>query len=46
METSHALAWVLKNRKKFQPSQHIVVCFSGRGDKDMPILAANSEAQR
>lgn len=43
METAHALAWVVRNRKKFKPSQHIVVCFSGRGDKDMPILRAESE---
>jgi len=43
METAHALAWVLKNRKKFRHDQHIVVCFSGRGDKDMPILAAENE---
>lgn len=46
METSHALAWVIKNRKKFRPSQHIIVCFSGRGDKDMPILASEDKARR
>jgi tryptophan synthase beta chain len=46
METSHALAWVVKTRKKFRPNQHIVLCFSGRGDKDMPIIAADNEVAR
>jgi len=45
METSHALAWVTRNRKKFASRDNIIVCLSGRGDKDMPIIAGyRSEA--
>jgi len=40
METSHALAYLVKQRRKFRKTDRIVVCLSGRGDKDMPILAA------
>jgi tryptophan synthase beta chain len=39
METSHALAYVVKHRKQFKRGERIVVCLSGRGDKDMPIIA-------
>ena len=38
METSHALAWVIKGRKEFRRNERLVVCLSGRGDKDMPII--------
>lgn len=38
METAHALAYLIKAKKKFTRSDRIVVCFSGRGDKDMPII--------
>jgi tryptophan synthase beta subunit len=41
METSHALAWLIKSKKRFRRSQHIVVSLSGRGDKDMPIIAGS-----
>lgn len=37
METAHALAFVIKEKEKFR-NKKIVVCFSGRGDKDMPII--------
>jgi tryptophan synthase beta chain len=39
METAHALAWLVKERRRLHPRQDFVVCFSGRGDKDMPIIA-------
>lgn len=35
LETAHALAYLIANKKKFKASQKIVVCLSGRGDKDM-----------
>lgn len=38
LETSHALAWVIREGKRFKKSQNLVVCLSGRGDKDFPIL--------
>ena len=38
LETSHALAYVIKAKKDFKKNQHIVICFSGRGDKDMDIF--------
>jgi tryptophan synthase beta chain len=38
LETSHAIAWLIKNRKKFSRSHNVVICLSGRGDKDMPII--------
>jgi tryptophan synthase beta chain len=38
METSHALAWLVRNHKLFKRNDNIVICLSGRGDKDMPIL--------
>jgi tryptophan synthase beta chain len=34
-ESSHALAWVVRNRGTFPPDTRIVVCLSGRGDKDL-----------
>lgn len=38
LETSHALAYLVKAKKEFKKKQNIVVCFSGRGDKDMDII--------
>ncbi len=38
LETSHALAYIIKAKKKFKKNQNIVICFSGRGDKDMDII--------
>ncbi len=38
LETSHALAYLIKAKKEFKKNQRVVVCFSGRGDKDMDII--------
>jgi len=38
LESSHALGWVLKNAKDMQPGSDVVVCLSGRGDKDLDIV--------
>lgn len=38
LESSHALAWALENADDLQ-GQHILVNLSGRGDKDMGIVA-------
>ncbi len=46
METSHALAWLLRQKKTFRTKQNVVVCLSGRGDKDMPIIAGLDQESR
>ncbi len=38
LESSHALAQTLKEASKMKSSETIVVCLSGRGDKDVPTL--------
>lgn len=39
LESSHALAYALKRAKERSPSDVIVVCLSGRGDKDLNEVA-------
>ncbi len=38
LESSHALAWLLKNGKTMSRRGNVVVCLSGRGDKDMDYI--------
>jgi len=38
LESSHAIAYLIKHTKDFKPIQNVVICLSGRGDKDMPII--------
>ncbi len=38
LETAHALAFLSKYKRLFKNSDHIIVCFSGRGDKDIDII--------
>ena len=40
LESSHAIAQALKNAPKMGKGQSIVVCLSGRGDKDMENIRA------
>jgi len=40
LESSHAIAQALKNAPKMDKDQSIVVCLSGRGDKDMENIRA------
>ncbi len=40
LESSHALAWVLENRQSIPAGSRVVVCLSGRGDKDLDIVEA------
>jgi len=35
LETAHAMAWVEKNAKNFKQDEIVLICFSGRGDKDV-----------
>jgi len=39
LETSHAIAWVLDNASRWEKTDSILVCVSGRGDKDMSQVA-------
>ena len=39
LESSHALAYVLEHPENFPAKGHVVVNLSGRGDKDMEIIA-------
>jgi tryptophan synthase beta chain len=43
LETAHAIALVADNADMFEPDSIVVVCFSGRGDKDMFSLQAYLE---
>jgi len=38
LESSHAIAYVIKNAKKFKKGDIVVVNLSGRGDKDLEIM--------
>jgi tryptophan synthase beta chain len=40
IESSHALAWVIRNAAKLGKDQVVVVNLSGRGDKDVEQVAA------
>ena len=39
LETSHALAWAVDAASKMRPEEVLVVCMSGRGDKDAAEIA-------
>jgi tryptophan synthase beta chain len=40
LETAHALAWVFRSRGRWSGDQIVLVCLSGRGDKDVAHAAA------
>ena len=35
LETSHAIAWVVDNAGRWAPDEPVLICLSGRGDKDV-----------
>ncbi|HJP86895.1 MAG TPA: tryptophan synthase subunit beta [Gemmatimonadaceae bacterium] len=35
LETSHAVAWVVHEKGRWQASDAVLICISGRGDKDL-----------
>ncbi|MDQ2767869.1 MAG: tryptophan synthase subunit beta [Gemmatimonadota bacterium] len=35
LETAHAIAWVVKERARWSPDEAVLICISGRGDKDV-----------
>jgi tryptophan synthase beta chain len=38
LESAHAIGYLIKNRRRFPQNSIIVVCLSGRGDKDLDII--------
>ncbi len=40
LETAHALAWVRRSRGHWAADEPVLVCLSGRGDKDVAHVAA------
>jgi tryptophan synthase beta chain len=40
LETAHALAWIRQAAGSFPPEALVLVCLSGRGDKDVAHVAA------
>ncbi len=38
LETSHAIAWVAQNAGRWKESESVLICLSGRGDKDLAQL--------
>ena len=39
LETSHAIVWVMDNASRWNESDSVLICVSGRGDKDMSQVA-------
>jgi tryptophan synthase beta chain len=39
LEPAHALAWVLRSAGRWRPRVPVLVCLSGRGDKDVAYVA-------
>ena len=39
IESAHAMAYVFKKAKEMRPEQSMIVCLSGRGDKDVNTIA-------
>jgi tryptophan synthase beta chain len=35
LETSHAVAWVVKDKERWNKGDAVLICISGRGDKDL-----------
>jgi tryptophan synthase beta chain len=39
IESAHAVAWVIKHAAEFSKDSSIIICLSGRGDKDVAAIA-------
>jgi len=40
LESSHAVAWVIKNADQFTKDELLIINVSGRGDKDVHTVAS------
>jgi tryptophan synthase beta chain len=45
LETAHAFAWLLRERGRWAADEPVLVCLSGRGDKDVAHVMAQLEAR-
>ncbi len=45
LESCHAVAWVVKNAGSIPKGSQVVVCLSGRGDKDLGIIEEYEKRQ-
>jgi tryptophan synthase beta chain len=43
LETSHAIAWVEKQRGRWKADEPVLICVSGRGDKDVAQVSEMGE---
>jgi tryptophan synthase beta chain len=39
LETAHAVAWIQRSRGRWAPGEPVLLCLSGRGDKDVAHVA-------
>ena len=39
LETAHAVAWIASQRGRWLPDEHVLLCVSGRGDKDVAQIS-------
>ena len=39
LETAHAFAWMLRSKGRWAADEPVLVCLSGRGDKDVAHVA-------
>ncbi|MBI0575956.1 tryptophan synthase subunit beta [Neobacillus cucumis] len=46
LESSHAVAFAVKRAAEMKESEHLVVCLSGRGDKDVDAVRARLKGGR
>ena len=46
LESSHAIAYLFKVAKKYTKDDIIIICLSGRGDKDLDIIMNYEEELR
>jgi tryptophan synthase beta chain len=42
LETAHAIAWMDASHGRWTPDEHVIVCISGRGDKDVAQLSESN----
>ena len=40
LETAHAVSWIASNKGRWQPDEPVLLCVSGRGDKDVAQVSA------
>ncbi len=46
LESCHAVAWVIKHAPEIPKGAQVVVCLSGRGDKDLDIIEAYEKKRK